>query len=289
MTTIHHSSGFTALILWVSGVVALILSCTLLIMHVQAVTALRESALPLVAEAPALERRIALLKEQIDVAELQKALASGSQEERIRVSVLPIKTALDRNLMIFSLLQNDLEQRSLIGPLSPITVGDPRSRKDGLTAIPVTMQWKVRGEGMVEIFAFLRIAGLLTVGDALTQAQKSTLISATEAENPAAIVALEQFFATDLQSYGAEPRPFEEQLRRSLPSESFLLTLNPILRESLLHTVQLLFQGTFGQELAKQRLWPMPFIVLEKASIKAGSALDWYQVDMTVLLLSRGT
>jgi hypothetical protein len=149
------------------------------------------------------------------------------------------------------------------------------------------MRFTVRGEGARAVLAFLRIAGLLTVGDTLTRAEKTSLIRATEEENPAAIVALEQFLATDLLSYCREPRPYEEQLRRSFTGDVFNTTLQTVFTDSLLKDAKTLLSGDFGRSVDRYRLWPTQMMQMGQAEIRPGSSEDWFTLDLTVLLLER--
>ena len=271
------------------GGFSLALVVPLLMMHVREISTMQESALPLLATLPSLERRLSILKEQVEVTQLDTALRTGSDEERVRVYVLPTQTALDRALATFDALRNDLTDRGVLTAMSSIRVGERFTRSDGLRAIPLTVQFTVRGEGARYVFAFLRMAGLLSIGDVLTRSEKQTLIRATEEENPAAIVALEQFFSTDLLSYAKEPRPVDEQLKRSLSSESFTATLQTILSRSLLNDARELLRGEFGRSLDRYRLWPVQMLQIANAEVQPGSAPDWYRLDFTVLLLERAS
>jgi len=271
------------------GGFSLALVVPLLMMHVREISTMQESALPLLATLPSLERRLSILKEQVEVTQLDAALRTGSDEERVRVYVLPTQTALDRALATFDALRNDLTDRGVLTAMSSIRVGERFTRSDGLRAIPLTVQFTVRGEGARYVFAFLRMAGLLSIGDVLTRSEKQTLIRATEEENPAAIVALEQFFSTDLLSYAKEPRPVDEQLKRSLSSESFTATLQTILSRSLLNDAKELLRGEFGRSLDRYRLWPVQMLQIANAEVQPGSAPDWYHLDFTVLLLERAS
>jgi len=271
------------------GVVSLAFTVLLLMAHVQQVATVRETALPLLAALPSLERRLSLLKEQVEVAELDAALKTGSQLERIRVSVLPAETDVSRALAALEVLRSGLEEQGVMGMLSPIEVGKEHVREDGMAATPLTVQLSVRSAGVQRVLAFIRLAGLLTVGDALTSAEKNALIRATEEENPAGIVALEQFFSTDLFRYAQEPRPFEEMLKRSLQSEGFLSAFQTATDASLLREAKEFYRGPIGQAMERSRLWPMEFLTIDRMELSPGSLGDWYRLPLSLSLLRRTT
>ncbi|MDD4627875.1 MAG: hypothetical protein PHE68_00575 [Candidatus Peribacteraceae bacterium] len=270
------------------GLMSLILVSLLLTAHVREVNAMRSETVPVLGTVSTLERRLAVLKEQVEVSELDAALRMGSQEERVRVFVLPAKTALDRAMTVFDLLRDDLTKRGLLGSMSAIEVKDTRTLDGNLSATPFTVRFAVKRDGMQDIFSLVKLAGLLTVGDSLSRAEKTAMIRATEEENPAGIVALEQFFAADLAAYGHDNRSFEEQLQRSFASDSFRAMFRTILDQSILKDARTLFQSDLGSAIERGRLWPIQFMKLDYVDIRPGKAKDWYQVDVRLSLLQRG-
>lgn len=271
-----------------AGLLLLTISGVLLSAHMQAIGHLKSETLPLLASLAPLEHRLMVLSEQMEVSALDASLRSGSQEERVRTYVLPRSSALDRVLAVFDLLQQDLKRRGLIASMSSIDVGKSEAFRDDLTAVPVTVRFDVRGEGMATVLSLTKLAGALTVGDALSRAERAALLRATEDENPAGIVALEQFLATDLALYAHDARATEEQVRRSFSGEAFLTTFRTVLDTSLLNDARTLFGGDLGRDMERARLWPMQFMLLKRAEVTPGRATDWYSVDITVLLLGRG-
>ncbi len=269
------------------GVLCLAFMVPLLSAHVQKVKAVRETALPLLATLPTYERRLALLKEQVEVSELDAALKTGSQLERVRVSVLPPEADIPRALATLEVLRSTLERQGAIGSLSPIEVGKEREYSDGLAATPLTFQLSAQSEGIRRVLAFVHLAGLVTVGDALMKSEKSALIRATEEENPAGIVMLEQFFSMDLFRYALEPRPFEEQLKRSLQSEGFLSVFQQIVDTSLLHDAKEFFQGPVGKAMESGNLWPMEFLIIDRIELQPGSAAEWFRLTLLLSLVRR--
>ncbi|MDO8468723.1 MAG: hypothetical protein Q7S29_03115 [Candidatus Peribacter sp.] len=277
----------SSLVLAFVSVFSLSVAVPLLTAHIQEVKTVRETALPLLATLPSLERRLALIKEQVEVTELDAALKTGSQLERVRVSVLPLEADVPKALATLELLRSTLEGQGAIGSLSPIEVGKEQPRGDGMAAIPLNFQLSARSDGLKRVLAFVRLAGLVTVGDALTTAEKNALIRATEEENPAGIVMLEQFFSTDLFRYAGEPRPVEEQLKRSLQSEGFLSAFKEATDSSLLKDAKEFFQGPMGPAMQRTHLWPMEFLAIERIELKPGSSPDWYRLTLSLSLVRR--
>lgn len=257
--------------------------------HLREIASVHETVLPLLASVSALENRRTILREQVEVAELDAALKTGSQMERVRVSVLPATAEMDRAIATFELLRTALDAQGLLGSMSAIDVQTERSRDGDFAALPFTVTFTVRGDGARRLLSFVRLAGLVTVGDALTPAEKRTLIRVTEEENPAGVIALEQFFGTDLLAYAAEPRAFEAQLTRSLQSEGFLSAFRAALQTSLLQEAKTLFQGSLGEKMAEAHLWPTGFMAVDKIALIPGAVPDWYTVRLNLSLLRRAS
>jgi len=271
------------------AVIALGCSSMFFTAHLKAITSVQETALPLLASLPSIERRLAILHEQVEVAELDKALKTGSQLERVRVSVLPAKAEVDRTLASFELLRTELQKQGMISSMSSIEIGKENSRDDGFVATPLTVEFKAHGDGVQRVVSFVRLAGLVTVGDALTVSERNALIRATEEENPAGIVALEQFFSADLFVYALEPRPFEEQLQRSLQSEAFQTAFRTATQSSLLRDAKAILQGSVGQSMSKGKYWPMQFLAIDRIAIMQGAGPDWYKLTLSLSLLRRAS
>lgn len=275
------------LLLGFVGVFCTTVAVSLLTAHIAAVKTVRDTTLPLLASLPARERRLALLTEQVEVTELDAALKTGSQMERVRMSVLPTEADVPRALAALALLRGALEEQSNVTAFSSIDVGQEEPRGEGLAGVPLTFQASVTPAGAERILGFIRLAGLVTVGDALTTQEKSALIHATEEENPAGIVMLEQFFSTDLFRYAVEPRPVEEQLKRSLQSEGFLTAFSQVTDASLLKDAKEFMQSPLGSALERAHLWPMEFLDIDGMEFHEGSAAGWYRLTLTLSLLRR--
>lgn len=236
----------------------------LLWMHAASVREMREVGLPAAMALPQIEKRMDILTEQNEIAELQAALRGGSEEERLRVYVLPEEEEIDRLLATFDVLFSYLEQKRLLNSVGGVQVGERIPADEGLSALPVSFEAVVSPEGLSDLLLFAELSGLLTVSDALTSADIDALLALTEVENPASVAALENFLATDLLRYSEEPKPFEEQLRKSfsIAAEEHLRAL---LDAPHLRRARALF-GQMAPVLRQQNLWPLRLLTIEKVT-----------------------
>ena len=237
-------------------------SALLLWLHAQAVADMREVGLPAALALPQVEQRIAVLKEQNDIAQLQASLRGGSQEEMINVYVLPKEADTDRLLAMFDVLFNWLEQKHQLTSFSAVTVGSPEDGK-----MPVSFDAVLTQEGLSNLMLFADLSGLLTVSDALSQEDIQHLLALTEQENPSSVAALEHFLSTGLLDYALEPRPYEEQLRKSFSTQAEPLLRSVLDGSRVRHARELL--KDLGATLRKQNLWPLRLLTVEKATIEA--------------------
>lgn len=254
--------------LTLSGVM-LSLSLGLLVSQANRVRAMRDVGLPAALAIPAMEHRMSILKEQAETATVQAALGGGSSEELLHMYVLPQEHALDRVLNVLDTLTTSLAQKKQLQHLSPVQVSDtenrtmtlPSGETASVTITPLTFEADLNADGLASLSLFLKLSGLLTVGDALTSDQQSSLLQLTEEENPAAVAALEMFLGTDLLSYARAPKAVEDQLLQSFASQTAGSSVTDVLRHSLLQDVSTLLSGSFGQTLLAEKLWPLPFIM----------------------------
>ncbi|TSC57307.1 MAG: hypothetical protein Greene041662_983 [Candidatus Peregrinibacteria bacterium Greene0416_62] len=288
-TSFSHRLWISTILRWTASAALILLGGKSLAFHISTVRDVRASALPLAQEIPALERRVNILKEQKELTELSHALRVGSPEEQVHIYALPEETDLDKVVTAFDVLIEELRHRKILTKVSPITFGDPTSAEDGIRSQPVTFEATLHHDGIAALQTFVRLSGLLSVADALSPEERSRLLLQTELENPAAIVALEQFLNTDLMTYLREPRPAEEQLLRSFSNQSFERAFRDVIRGSLLADAGRLFQPAFATRLADVRLWPMQMMDIQAISLEAGGAAEWYRVKVKIVLSMRAS
>lgn len=272
---------------WSASAALMLLGGTSLATHITTVRDVRASSLPLAREILAMERRLNVLKQQKEFTELSHALRVGSPEERVHVYALPTETDIDKIVTAFDALSGELRRRGLLSKESPIVFGELKEAGEGLNSQSMTLEATLHEDGMAALQTFVRLSGLLSVADALMPEERSRLLVQTETENPAAIVALEQFLNTDLMNYLREPRPAEEQLLKSFSSQSFERAFREVLRGSLLADAGRLLTPELAKAFVEARLWPMQLMDIDAMSLESGSAPGWYRVKVKVVLYMR--
>lgn len=262
----------------------------LLINHAHAIREVTGESAPLAGEIPILERRLQFLQQQLEMAQLHTALRTGSQEERLTVFVLPEESDLDRLLGSFDILREVLGTQGHLSDFAAIDIGErePTALK-AIQSESVSFSVSVDEEGFRELMTFLRIAGLLTIGDVLGQDDLAKLLHLTEEENPAGLIALEQFLSTDLLQYARDVRSYEDQLLKSFSSPSFTQALHAALQSPPLRNARRLLEGPIGKELQAQKLWPLQMLTLNEARVERGSVGGWYRVGFELSLMSMPT
>jgi len=253
------------------SVAMLVVSLFLVFMHTVTVRQMKEIGLPAALQLPAVEKRMEVLREQNDVAELQAHLRGGTEEEMLHVYVLPDSEELDRLLMTLDVLFSDLENKKMLTAFSPVEIGEatPVSFEgiaDPLRAVPVTFEVSVTEKGLSTMLLFFDLSGLMTISDVLTPEEIQHLLNLTEEENPAAITALEHFLSHDLLRYAEEPKPIDSQLLRSFPSGEFEQSFRSILGTSRLQDAVQLLSGLRGT-LRTHNLWPLRLLSLKDSAI----------------------
>ena len=263
-----------ALLLCICGIGLLFLSAALMLAHAQVFQGMRET-LPLAARIPALEARVAILSEQVELSELHAAMSTRSAEEKVRLYILPKEVDLPRVLGYMELLRDHLKKDRTLTTISGINVGEELSlslpNDVTLSAVPFSFSASVHDQGLRDLLDALDFTGISTVSDALTKEQYEELFRATEAENPAGILALERFLSTDFLMYAKDRRATEETLLKSFSSEAFRGTLEKIKEASLLSKGVAILESDFGAALKKNRLWPLPLLTVEE--------IDWKETE----------
>ena len=269
--------------LLLAGSVCLACAAMLLLDHVRVVQQVRNISVPLVAQLAQLERRETTLQAQVELSQLQSAVTVGSLGEKLDAYVLPQELDYDRVIALFDLLSDTLTQQKLLAKMSDIQIDDEEQiDSNGLHIHPVRVAFTAHQEGVEQILLLTRLSGLLTVSDALTADEVELLFSGTEEENPAGIIALEQFLSLDLLRYAQDSKGYEEQVHRSLTSPLFERIFQSVLQNSLLRDARRIFGGDFGRLLLEQRVWPTPFFTVHEMHIRPGSAPGWYYLDLVI-------
>ncbi len=251
------------------GMKLLLMSALLLSLHASAIREVREVGLPAAVTLPALEKRIAVLSEQVEVSELQQAMAQGSEQEMIKTFILPSEPELDRVLSLLDVLRNHLQKTGVLKGMSAIKAGDAVvSETDGVRAYPLKFEVDVTEEGLKQLLSVLHLSGFLTIGDALQTDEIHRLLTLTEEEDPSSVSVVESFLSTPLIRYAREPKPYEAQMQRSFASPAFAAAFSDLVQHSLLQDAREILGGDIGRVLTEQRLWPTRFLTVEQVSIQ---------------------
>ena len=266
-------------------------SAALIEAHTIAVRQMKEIGLPAALRLPQIEERADILREQNEAAELQALLRGSTEEELLRLKVLPKESDTGRLLQEFDVLVSYLQSRKFLSSFSPVTVGDPAAvdlpgSEEPIRAYPLTFGAQMTEEGLETFLLFVDLSGLLTVSDALSSADIERLLLLTERENPAAVTALEYFLSTDLLRYAAEPKPYEEQLLKSFSSPAFEEGFRTILSETRIGDARRLL-ADLHQIMKAQELWPLRFLSLRTIRVeRRADGTLW--VQCVIDALSRG-
>lgn len=264
----------------------MVLAGFLISAHIQTIIQVRDVSVPIVAQLPQMERKLTALKEQVELSELQSATRTGSQEEKVEMYALPKETNVSRLVATFEVIRDILLRNGTLASMSDIDISEPEPMDTGAMAQRVSVEFAVHEQGLQSILLIVRLAGLLTVSDVLTEDEVALLVDRIEQESPTGIIALEQFLSTDLLRYAEDPKTYEEQLKRSFSTSTFLNVFENVLRTSLLHDTKKLLGSDLGQVLQGYKLWPMQIMALEEVSIEPGSAPKWHKLRLTILVFS---
>ncbi len=238
----------------------------LLIEHAGAIADMRETGIPAAMELQMLEKRMQTLKEQNELAELQAALVTGSQEEQVQVYVLPDEPDAARAVAALDVLFSYLQKQKQMLSVSPVTVGDSVAT-ESTSVLPLSFTAHLTREGWNTLQLFVEISGLMTVGDHASDADIDTLLRLTEDENPASVAALEQFLRADLLRYSEEPRPFEDQLLRSFSADTTIESVRAFLTSAEMQATRSLLKDV-GPSIRSAKLWPLRFMQLQNADVQ---------------------
>lgn len=266
----------------------MVISGILMLAHIKTIIEVRDISIPIIGQLPVLERRLRSLTEQVELTQLHAATRVGSHQEKIEVYALPEEPDVVRLVATFEIIRETLMHDGLLSDMSEIIIDEPVAHDDGTSTRTLSVEFSVHDDGMKTILLLVRLAGLLTVGDALTEDEIALLVDRVEQENPAGIIALEQFLSADLLKYAENPKVYEEQLKRLFGNTAFVNTFENIVRVSLLRDVRIILRSDLGEILQGYKLWPMQMMTLETVHTKPGNAEGWQKLGLTVSVYSTG-
>lgn len=271
---------FTALLS--AGVGLMLVAALLIVSHINVIMDVRDVSVPLVGKLPQLERRLDALKQQIELTELHAAVRTGSQQENVEVYALPSETNVSRIVATFEVIADALRRDDLLSSMDTLEISNSEERDDDLRSRTLSTELSLHEDGLKTLLLLIRLSGLLTVGDVLTEQHTALLVDRVEQENPSGIVSLEQFLAADLLRYAEDPKAYEEQLKRSFSSTTFLNAFENVLRTSLLYDVKILLRSDLGEALAGYKLWPMQAMAVQEITLSPGKAKKWHNLKLVL-------
>ena len=264
------------------GIFCLCAAVSIGLQHINTIREVKDVSVPLVAQLPHLERRLHVLKEQVELSELQAAVRIGSEHERLQAYVLPKQLQTDRLIALLDVLGIFYTERNQLASLTELSVGEGRSATEDIAIQTVRFGAVVHEDALQDILDLVRLSGVLTVSDALGPDNQQLLLTSTEQENPAGVVPLEQFLSTDLLDYARDPRAKERQLTRSFTTTNFEATLESATAVSHLVNARRVLGGHLGTVLKQQQLWPLPLMRLHRIHVQPGTAPGWYRVGLVL-------
>ena len=252
----------------------------------------KDVALPAALALPSLEKRLFVLQEQTELGELQEAIGNGSQDEKVRMYILPPQDEIDRLIQTFDLFLRRWQQKRIVTHVTPLSVGSASGvTLDGtdepLFATPVSFEADVTPEGLDQLLLFIDFAGNLTVNDALDETARGELLRLTEEENPAAVTALEHFLSADLLSYVKDPGGTERQLLRAFTSNTFADGFRQVIAGSLLPKAEGLFSDDILSAMDADKLWPIRMLRIKGFSVTPVTDTQSH-VSLSLEAISRG-
>lgn len=248
-----------------------------LYLHASAIDEVQEVSAPLLSEIPQLEQRLSLLKRQAELTEFHASLATGSPEEYVHVYLLPEETNIANTLALWEQLHTVLQKQEQARGEPSIIIGD--THEHGLS-VHVNMQ--LQRPGLQQVMMLLKLAGMRTVGDLLSEQEKTMLLHRSEEESPTGIVPLQKFFSTDLMHYSIDPASYQQRLLRSFSGDLFHETFRSVVTAPSIQEVQALLQGPIGQLLHSGEFWPLQFSTIETAHLTRLEP-QWYQMELKLV------
>jgi len=278
--------------LLLAGSVALMFSGLLMYSFTLQIREVKDVALPAALALPSLEKRLFVLQEQTELGELQEAIGNGSQDEKVRMYILPPQDEIDRLIETFDLFLRRWQQKRIVTHVTPLAVGTASGTTvsgvdEPLFSTRLSFEADVTSEGLDQLLLFIDLAGNLTVNDALDEAARGELLRLTEEENPAAVTALEQFLSADLLAYVKDPGSTERQLLRAFASDTFADGFRQIIAGSLLPKAESLFSDDILTAMDTGKLWPVRMLRITGLSITPVTDTQSH-VAVTLEALSRG-
>lgn len=255
-----------------AGLASMALSVLMMYALTLQIRDVKDVALPAAVALTPLEKRLAVLKEQTQLTELQAELGNSAQDEKVRMYVFPPHDEIDRLLQTFDLFLNRWQTQKSVTHVTPLAVGTAtgitlEGSAEPLVATTVSFEADVTAQGLADLLLFVDIAGHLTVNDAFSEDARHALLIMTEEENPAAVTALEQFLSTDLLGYVRDPGATENRLLKAFSSSDFADEFRRLIETSKLPQIERLFTKEMLVSMDEAKLWPVRMLRIKNIAI----------------------
>ncbi len=266
----------------------LVSSAQLIAAHAKVIGDMRHTALPIASRMPALQERLAVLKSQVQAAKATEAGKSGPLRESLRAYVLP-SDGVKRSVATVSALGDTLRSLGELRSLSSISVGDTEAADLTLTGATLNMRtldvsMEVTQDGLEDFLHATDLSGLLTVADALSKDQITKLLALTERENPMGVIALQQYFSTDLVEYLRHADLYDRRLLAGFSSGTFASDFASIVHPAFVDGQALVGKKGISDLFSQQGFWPMPFLEVKKAEV-SDLADGWLTLSLHLVVL----
>lgn len=267
----HHSLRRSLTVLLMAFALFLV-SAVLIREHAETLAMVQDDVLPIAGNVSTLQAHLEALAAQSDLAQRASAGRATSLKEQLSAYVMPSTPDQARSVALLEALMRRLQLENHLTSAVSVDAGSvaPSALVPGASALPLHVTLQVDEEGARSAIAFLRLTGMLTVGDALTSSQSALLLRSVEEGNPADIVALEQFLQTDLLAYAAASDAAEGRLLAGVSAPSFADTFHAVQKDSLLPEAREILGGDFGKILRDAKLWPSPFLLVSAVALRPG-------------------
>ncbi len=274
--------------LWqlLGSVAALLAAGMLLSVHMEYFTALRSQVLPAARQIPELEQRAALLREQIDQADVVGSVHAASLGEQVQAYVLPTDANAGRLARALEAVGDTLQKQNWVHNMR-VEVGGVQDFGSGMVLRTVEVETAANEQGLQALLDLVDVSGTLSVADALPAALEHDLLQESEHGSPGDILLLQELFHMDLPTYVQNGADAMERLRGNIATPEMSNLLSQLENVSVLAGATRLLQGDTGTALGAKDLWPLPLTTIKHLTQEKGKAPSWSTLRITLNVVGR--
>jgi hypothetical protein len=246
--------------------------------HVAVLSEAQEVSIPLVASVGQLEQQKTVMQQQLDLTAKKVMRRTELADEQVQAFISPSADAAIRALHVLETWVNVNERTQNMRVHTPLTT------KQTTTSTYVYFKGDLHSSALHELESIIAISGLYTVYDALSADQRLVLLERTEAESPAAITEVEDFFAVPLIAFAVDAEGYISAVLRSFTGLQFSNILASIVQNSALQTAIDFASSQTAKELQELDLFPYTFMHVHRLSQVESTVKDWQSVEFTIIL-----